>query len=189
MKLKHAVLVILALIFGLLYADDKPQAPTPEFSTSEIPREDKKEEMLMAGFQVMDTMEHEAMMKVWNQFMEVVEKLPAEENTPYYGINFFTKDYNPENHTGYGYMACVPITSAENLPEGVIVRKIPAQKYIVFEHKGPLMYLEESFNYIFYKYLPQKKHTALYTDLLEVYDCRFDAESPESIIEIWVPVK
>lgn len=184
-------LIVLFCWSALFAADATPEIPSaePGFSTSQEPREAKLGEMLMAGFQVLDTMEHEALMGCWNQFMGVVEQLPADPQAPYYGINFFTADYNPQEHTGFGYMACVPVLKSEGIPEGVVLRKIPARDYIVFEHKGPLMYLEQSFNYIFNQYLPQGKHKALYADLLEVYDCRFNAESPDSVIEIWVPVQ
>lgn len=189
MKAKIAILMIAAMLFGVLYAADEELVPVSDFSISETPREAKMEEMTVAGFQVMNTMEHDAMMKVWGDFMSVVEKLPCDPSAPYYGVNFFTEDYNPQDHTGFGYMACAPVLSTEKLPEGVVARKIPARDYIVFEHKGPLKYLEESFNYIFYKYLPQCHYKALYADVLEVYDCRFNAESPDSVIEIWMPVE
>jgi len=189
MKARIAICMIAAMMFGVLYAADEELVPVVDFSISETPREAKMEEMTVAGFQVMNTMEHDAMMKVWGDFMSVVGKLPCDPSAPYYGVNFFTEDYNPQDHTGFGYMACAPVLSTEKLPEGVVARKIPARDYIVFEHKGPLKYLEESFNYIFYKYLPQSDYKALFTDVLEVYDCRFDAESLDSIIEIWMPVE
>lgn len=188
MKTRTAILMIAAMMFGALFAADDAPAEKPEFSTSQEPREAKLDEMVMAGFQVMDTMEHEAMMKVWGDFMTVVEKLPCDPSAPYYGVTFFTEDYNPQEHTGYGYMACVPVKTSEGLPEGVAVRKIPARDYIVFDHVGPLNYLEESYNYIFYKYMPQGKYKGLYADVLEVYDCRFSESSPDSVIEIWIPV-
>ncbi len=189
MKARIAILMIAAMMFGILYADDDVAAAVPEFSISETPREARMDDMTMVGFQVLNTMEHEAMMKVWGDFMSVVEKLPCDPSSPYFGVNFFTEDYNPQDHTGFGYMACVPVLNTENLPEGVVIRKVPARDYIVFEHKGPLQYLEQSFNHIFNNYLPQGHYKALYTDVLEVYDCRFDAESPDSIIEIWMPVQ
>jgi len=189
MKIKFAILLITMIMFGALYATDEGPGAEPPFSISETPREARLEEMTVAGFQVLNTMEHDAMMKVWGDFLAVVADLPAEPAAPYYGITFFTEEYNPQEHTGYGYMAGVPVTGTEGLPEGVVIRRVPARDYIVFEHKGPLKYLEESFNYIFYKYMPQGKYKGLFTDVLEVYDCRFDAESPDSIIEIWMPVE
>lgn len=193
-----ALLVVCTLLaaFTLEYIEPVPlegeaeePAAKPDFSISPEPREAKQDGMLVAGYQVLNTMDPEAMMKVWNQFMASVEKLHADPQAPYYGINFFTGDYNPDENTGYGYMACVPVLKTEELPEGMVLRKIPAWDYIVFEHRGPLQYLEQSFDYIFSTYLPQGKYKAINADILEVYDCRFDAESPDSVIEIWLPVE
>ena len=125
MKARIAICMIAAMLFGVLYAADEELVPVVDFSISETPREAKMEEMTVAGFQVMNTMEHDAMMKVWGDFMSVVGKLPCDPSAPYYGVNFFTKDYNPQDHTGFGYMACAPVLNTEKLPEGVVARKTP----------------------------------------------------------------
>jgi AraC family transcriptional regulator len=181
------LLAVLMLVSGLL-ADMKP-ANDQGFSITPEPREEKREAFLVAGLQVMNTMESDVMMALWGKFMGVWESIPNATGEVLYGIAFFTDNYDPETNTGYGYMAATEITSEEKLPEGVVTHKVPAAHYLVFEHRGPLKHLQESFDYIFYKYLPSSKYTALYSDVLETYGEGFDGESPDSLIEIWIPVK
>ena len=43
--------------------------------------------------------------------------------------------------------------------------------------------------YIFSQYLPQSQYRMLTADVLELYDHRFKDEAPDSVIEIWLPVR
>jgi len=190
MKTYAAILLICLMLAGALWAED--QIPEGEFSTSKEPTEAKRDSMLVAGFEILDSMDSAEIMKVWMALMENYDKIETATGDVLYGITYFTDVYDPDSHKGYAYMAATEIKSAEGLPEGMVVRKVEAASYLVFEHKGPLKYLEHSFNYIFEKYLPTSKRTMQFKDVLEVYGERYNAmnpESPDSIIEIWMPVK
>lgn len=178
------------MLTGALWAED--QIPEGEFTTTKEPTEAKRDSMLVAGFEVIDSMESEEMMKVWSALMANYDKIETATGDVLYGITYFTDVYDPKAHKGYAYMAATEIKSAEGLPDGMVVRKVEAATYLVFEHKGPLKYLQHSFNYIFEKYLPTSNRTMRFKDVLEIYGPKFNnmnPDSPDSIIEIWMPVK
>lgn len=171
MKTLTAILLIAALSCGALFAGDEtaPQklsvspephgilhadeatAP-PEFFTSAEPREAWLDEMFLAGFQVLDTMEQDSLMQVWEKLFSLDEEIPHADSLPYYGVSFVSEAYDPAAQTGYGYMAGLPVEADVKLPENAVLRRIPAQHYLVFEHRGPLSHLQESFNYIWLKF-------------------------------------
>lgn len=190
MKLLIATLLIFVMLAGALWAENA--IPEGEFSTTREPKEAQRPAMLVAGYEILDSMDSAEIMKLWMNLMENYSKIESATGDVLYGITYFTEAYDPESHKGYAYMAATEIKSEEGLPEGMVVRKVDAASYLVFEHKGPLKYLEHSFNYIFQEFMPTNKRTMLFSDVLEVYGERYDAmnpESPDSIIEIWMPVK
>jgi len=189
MNLK-AILTALILLTAVMLAaglQDKPQKD--DNASLQEPRVEKREAFLVAGVSVENTMEQEAMMGVWMKFLEIAEKIPTAIGDVYYGVNYVTAGYDPMKETGYGYMAATEIKSEEGLPEGLTVRKVPASMYLVFIHKGPVQEMMKTFQYIYEEYMPKAKYKALTSDTLEVYGEDFKEDSPDSMIEIWIPVK
>lgn len=188
---RSLVLLVCVLLTGALWAEEIMSADAA-YSISPEPREAKLESMLVAGYEVHDSMDHDQIMNCWMNLMQNYESIKSATGDVLYGITYFTENYDPETFTGYAYMAATEVKSEENLPKDMVLRKIAAANYLVFEHRGPLSRLEDSFNYIFQKYLPNSKREFLQSDVLESYDKRYNAENPEdpeSVIEIWMPVK
>lgn len=192
MKTKTAVIIILLLLAGALWAEGIVQSNEQNFSISQEPREDKREAMIVAGLEVLDSMDPADMMKVWSDLTEHLPKLEKAIGNELYGITYYTEVYDPDSHKGFAYMAATEISSGEGIPENMAVRKISAANYLVFEHKGPVKYLGESYNYIYNKFMKDTKRTILFSEVLEVYGKAYNADDPDSadsIIEIWMPVK
>ena len=90
----------------------------------------------------------------------------------------------------FEYVACFQVSEVSQLPEGMVVREIPAYKFAVFTHKGKLDKLGETYEYIYQTWLPQSG-LALHPDKfdMELYDDRFMPNSDESEFDILVAVQ
>lgn len=188
MKSKYLLIIVL-LMFGMaLGAEEAKPATDPGYKLSE-PREEVIDAFMVAGLQVFDTMDPKDLMQVWVDFFEVYDKIPGAIGDVLYGITFFTEDYQPMEHTGYGYIVCTQVKDNAGMSGDIAVRQVPGGNYLVWDYTGPLSKFQDAFTQIFYQELPASKRTALYSDVLEVYGDGFDAESPESQIAIWIPVK
>lgn len=66
--------------------------------------------------------------------------------------------------------------------------KLPAQKYVVFEHKGTLESLGQTIQNIFMKEFPESGFKHVEGIALEIYDERFDSTSPNSVFELAFPI-
>ncbi len=87
------------------------------------------------------------------------------------------------------YDACVAITK-DVKPEGEIgTQEIPGGKFAVFTHKGPYEKLENSYEYIFGKWLPESKSELRNVHSFEKYLNAPEDTEPEKLrTEIYIPI-
>ncbi len=182
--MKQTILLAIFMItaLSLCWAKGKEQARAEEIT----PREDKMGELIMVGLEITDTMEQEAYMKLWAKFFEISEKIPNAIGDAYYGVSFSSN--NAEGKDAWGYMVAAEVKSPEGIPQEFVVRKIPARRYIVFEHKGPIQTISNLYQYIYGVYSQSGKHNILAAETLERYDHRYLEDSENSLMEIWVPI-
>lgn len=92
------------------------------------------------------------------------------------------------NDQTFVYMAAVPVSSIADIPEGMVSYEIPAARYAVFTHKGPLSELPHTMNYIWGTWVPKCEFIRKDAPDLELYDARFDCDSDNSEFDICVPI-
>ncbi len=133
---------------------------------------------------------HDAMGSLWNKFLPRVSEIENAKPGYLLGLCF---DSHPEVHLDSGetfvYMAGAPVQCAQEHPKNMVRFCIPASKYAAFTHKGTLAGLPETLKFIWATWAPA--HSGLVktgAPLLEVYDDRFRADSPDSEFDILVPV-
>ncbi|WLR42720.1 GyrI-like domain-containing protein [Bacillus carboniphilus] len=150
-----------------------------------------KEKMVVVGMECQtsnkEMEETNVMDQLWMNFMGAHEQILHKTNPKVtYG---FCYDYN-EQKGGFRYLAAFEVDQV-NLPNDQFISKeIPSQKYLVFTHKGPASTIGKAFNDIFNSYLPSTSYEVLNTPSFELYDERFlGPESPESVIDIYIPIK
>jgi predicted transcriptional regulator YdeE/DNA-binding transcriptional MerR regulator len=89
----------------------------------------------------------------------------------------------------FEYVASYKVGKVEDVPDGMVVRQVPAQRYAVFTHVGSLEKLGDTYNYIYQVWLP-KSGCELSGGLdFEYYDEDFKDFAPDSRFYIYVPVK
>lgn len=94
----------------------------------------------------------------------------------------------------FEYVAALPVKSTDEVPEGMVVKEIPAKEYAVFTYSGGLEKGEllQFYNDIYQKWLPQSGYQMDGFFNFEYYDKKFNPEnpsSPDSEFYIYVPVK
>jgi len=86
------------------------------------------------------------------------------------------------------YLAAVPVTSIDYVPEGMYACEIPANRYAVFTHKGSIDKITHTVNYIWGTWVPRNTKIIKKDPDFELYDDRFDVDSLEGEVDIYVPV-
>lgn len=130
--------------------------------------------------------------RAWRQFNSGVSKIRFR-----FGARDWLKfgvTYNRKSGTEYSYMPAVQVHSSSSPPPGLSTKIIPAFNYAVFIHKGPVKNLPQTITRIystwssrFYRFSPEEKtHGIAY---FEKYGKRFHWTSPNSEIEIYVPIE
>jgi predicted transcriptional regulator YdeE/DNA-binding transcriptional MerR regulator len=125
---------------------------------------------------------------MWGEFNQrAPEILPAAvPDTGAYGVCLMAEGL-PEGH--FEYVAGFEVREGAAVPEGMVTRRVPAQKYAVFSHTGPLDSLRETYNNIYQVWLPQSGLELTGGMDMEVYTDEFTDFAPDSVFYIYVPVK
>jgi len=103
-----------------------------------------------------------------------------------YGVCFTIQGAAPGE---FEYVASLKVDKEEDIPEGLVVRHIPAAKYAVFTHVGSLDKLKDTYNYIYQTWLPQSGMQLDGYHDFEYYNQDFKDFAPDSRFYIYVPVK
>ncbi len=125
--------------------------------------------------------------QLWDKFMsrngEIKNNIDAKIAV---GICCYQPDKNAKE---FDYIAGVLVTDESFIPDGMVYYEIPANRYAVFTHKGPLDSLGQTFGNIFKKWLPENNLKLAPADEIEWYDERFKFGEPDSEMDILVAVK
>ena len=87
------------------------------------------------------------------------------------------------------YLACVEVTSATEVPEGMNARELASGLYAVFTHKGPINTIDRTLDYVYGSWLPRSGHQLRDAPEIEIYGDKFDPLSPESEMEYALPIR
>lgn len=96
----------------------------------------------------------------------------------------FTKNMEFEKY------AAVEVANFNCIPEGLKSITIEGGKYAVFEHKGSVSNIQMSFDYAYGTWLSNSEYEIDKRADFECYGEKYlGAEHPESITELWIPIK
>jgi len=141
------------------------------------------------GISCQSTMKNNTIPALWDDFMKICDKIPnATEKDTAYGICFFEKMPEMTDDTPFTYMASLEVATDAVAAKGFQCRQVPEADYAVFEHKGSLDTLHDTYAAIYGEWLPQSGYERCNTDDFERYGEDFAYGKPESVMGIWVPV-
>ena len=123
----------------------------------------------------------------WQQQREqkIYEKIPNKAQPVLLAL--YT-NYTPDFSITSGYYSLIigaPVTSKENIPNGMVVKELPASKYAVFTAKGPFA---ESIGRTWVNEIWQTKLDRTYTGDFEWYDAQ-STDDANSIVKIYIAIK
>jgi len=121
---------------------------------------------------------------MWQKFIGKHPKRIFEETS--YGVCF-----TPLGEFGEGvfdYIAGFEEKSTIVILDGMVSKIVPGGKWLVFEHKGKLDTLGNTYKYIYGQYIPDSKFEPAGMDI-EHYGDRFMDDSDDSVFEIWIKIK
>jgi AraC family transcriptional regulator len=124
----------------------------------------------------------------WQRFNPHIGHIPGEIGGSAYGVCTAAAAGDQD---GLDYVAGVAVRSLDELPEGLSGLRVPARRYAIFEHEGHVSSIGSTCAAIFSSWLPGSGYTTAEGPLMmiEHYDERFDPQSGQGGVEIWVPLK
>ena len=128
--------------------------------------------------------------QLWDQFNQRIAALgglPNEIGDAAIGLCIGSDDEPLEG--AFEYVAGFPVSSVDQVPDGFVVREVPAHTYAVFSHKGDLPTLSKTYAYIYETWLPQSGYQLAAKIDFEYYDQDFKDFAPDSVFYIYVPIE
>jgi AraC family transcriptional regulator len=91
---------------------------------------------------------------------------------------------------GFQYLTGVGVADLSGLPNDFSGIRLPAQRYVIFTHRGIVSNLRHTIDAIWNQWLPGSGHEAVGSPaFLERYGESFDPQTGTGDIEVWVPIK
>lgn len=135
---------------------------------------------------------HIVIPKLWDTFFNQISSVKNRANSSLIGVCSYISDPSKKNHPDECfYLAGAEVSNIESeaTPTEMESLTVPAGRYAVFTHKGPLSKLDHTMNYIFGSWLPKSKEELRDAPDLEIYGDRFNPNSEDSEFEILIPIQ
>ncbi|MFW6029579.1 MAG: GyrI-like domain-containing protein [Halanaerobiales bacterium] len=90
---------------------------------------------------------------------------------------------------GITFLAGVEVTDFGDLPSKMKGKVISEGTYAIFTHKGLIIEIEKTFEYIYGTWMHESGYEILQKPCFSYYDQRFKFNSKKSELNIYIPVK
>jgi AraC family transcriptional regulator len=141
-----------------------------------------KDAFKVIGMQVVEKPEKADFPGLWDRFIKRSSEVEGALGT-YYGV------CECHGEAGLCYTAAVDVPSLDKIPADMVGFDVPGGRYAVFTHKGLLSTLGATYNHIYQVWMPTADVDRAERPEFELYDERFDPNSEESEMDIYIPVK
>jgi len=121
---------------------------------------------------------------IFNQRCTEIKHVSA--GSPAYGVCYMLPDAGPNE---LEYTCSFAVDQVSDIPAEMVVRQIPAGRYAVFAHLGPLDNLKATYDYIYQVWLPQSGLQLTGGLDFELYNEEFVFGAADSKFYIYIPVK
>ncbi|ESQ90716.1 hypothetical protein ABAC460_07760 [Asticcacaulis sp. AC460] len=120
---------------------------------------------------------------LWQRFHPYYGQIDGQKGGLAYGISHNFSDLN-----AFDYLAAVEVEGDADLPKGFTRLKVAAHAYAVFEHRGHVSGITNTWRHIYEHWIPASGIRPIQAPCFERMDERFDGRTGNGIIEIWIPV-
>ena len=126
--------------------------------------------------------------QLWDIFLPRLESIKTRINTTIsFGICYPVEGDN--NDAAFKYIAAVEVSDFHDMPEEMVGKTIPTQKYAVFIHRGSVDKIPETYQAIYAVWQPKSGYELIKAPDFEYYDERFNPGNPEaSELDIYIPI-
>ncbi|QJI33325.1 GyrI-like domain-containing protein [Pseudomonas sp. ADAK13] len=120
--------------------------------------------------------------KLWELFDSCFKEIKQRVGGVTYGVCYNAK------HDEFDYLAGVEVPTKGDVPSNFESIEIPAHRYAVFPHFGPVQALAQTYERIMFEWLPGSGYKVIGADF-ERYSADFDVGKGTGSVEIWIPIK
>ena len=150
----------------------------------------EKPAMKIIGLKVTTTQKNNTIPQLWDKFNQRFKEIKNVVN-PYacLGICPYVEMENFDENSKFDYIAGMIVKNFDHIPEEMITIEIPAQKYAVITHKGALSALMNTYQYLHGEWLQNSEYKTAKLPEIEWYDERFEFNSENSELDIYLPIE
>jgi len=148
-----------------------------------------KKEFQIIGIEDIGTRESRNTAPIWAKFQDMINDVPKRDRSHALGISMTNEEMFEKGENRY--IVANEIEVINKIPKGMIVEKIPAQKYAVFIHIGKLNNISLTYRYIYGDWLPNntRYERVPFAPEFEWYDQRFNLNSEDSELDLYIPIQ
>ncbi len=146
-----------------------------------------KDEFMIIGVEYYGTNQNNEIAELWGDFSK---RIPEIKNIVNPGTNLGVCEHVPglTDDSSFSYIICVEVDSLVEIPHGMVGKKIAAQQYAVFTHKGSADSLNETYQYIYGNWFLKSDYERTEDPDFELYDKRF-TNAEDSEMDIYIPIR
>jgi AraC family transcriptional regulator len=148
----------------------------------------RKAAFTVVGMEEHGRNENNELPALWQSFIPRMCEIRGRVN-PHESFGLCIGDMDYKQTGVFRYVAGQQVTDAAAVPDGMLAVTVPEATYAVFTHRGTLETLGQTYDYIYGTWLPTSGREVADTPDFELYDDRFDATSPSSEMDIYIPLK
>jgi AraC family transcriptional regulator len=126
--------------------------------------------------------------ELWMQFIPRLADVGGAVSMVTYGVCF------PPNEDGeFEYIAAIEVEEGNSVPDGMVLRQVPAHRYAVFRHEVTSSNLHQDLQptmaFIWEEWAKSGQEVIARAPDFELYPADFDPGRPGSWIDIYVPIE
>jgi AraC family transcriptional regulator len=147
-----------------------------------------------AGLRGQTTLRYNVLPQLWHQFNTLSDTIPNRKaNGRSFGICEACEEgntiYSMNDDILFSEVVALEVDKYDNLSEPFVPKTLQGGRYAVFTHKGSLVSLKKTFDYIWGTWFLNTKETLDCREDFELYDERFlGYDHPDSEIDLYIPI-
>lgn len=129
---------------------------------------------------------------LWRSFMPRRGEIKNRLGTDLYSVQVYGPSVDLlhfDQHTPFERWAAVEVTELTEIPEGMEAFPLAGGLYAVFLYRGTPETFSQTWQYIFFQWLPNSEYDLDHRAHFEVLGDKYKHNDPESEEEIWIPIK
>jgi AraC family transcriptional regulator len=120
----------------------------------------------------------------WQRFMEYYASVPAKLDRIPVGVSRAVDDEGQ-----FEYICAVEVARFGDVPKELLKLELPPRKYAVFEHRGHVSALGDTYFSIWNEVLPTLSRVVANAPVLERHNPAFNPRTGEGGIALWIPLE